>query len=135
MIRMYNARRPIYYEQRYAHPGKTLFAFIMGGLTVAAVGGYMLFGSEGRRRRIQAEAWIDDAQDMIRERASKISDLSRSAYDAIVDEVMQSYGETRDMTQAQLRRTAARLKSKYYDISERARESARQAQEEVDEEY
>jgi uncharacterized membrane protein len=107
-------------------------AFLAGAATALIAGGYLLYGPGGKQRRKQVGSWLEDARDDILSRMREMRKCSRDVYGDIVDEVLDTYALSKDLTDAQLRRIAARLKSRYREMKRIAEESAEEASIEAD---
>lgn len=126
----------MYHHKQYrdhSSGGKVFAAFIMGAAVALLASGYLLYGPGGRRRRDELEHWLEDAKGKIAERMSDLKNVTQASYNAIVDEVLVDYAVAKDLTQWQARRLAARLKARYNEMREYARESAEQARRETEE--
>ena len=102
-------------------------AFAVGAAVALLVGGYTLFGQKGRKRRDALQDWIDDVEEKILDKVEGLKDLTKEKYEMIVDEIISSYEDAKDFTTSQAKRLSARFKSRYREIREMARESARVA--------
>ncbi len=113
--------------------GSMALAFLMGTCITILVGGYMLFGPQGQRRRDAIQKFVDDAEEKLLHKMYEIKDMSKEAYESLVDEVIGSYQDVKELTERQVKHMKARLKSRYEEIKKRAHESADQARKETDE--
>jgi len=120
------------HHHNHSSPGKVIAAFLAGAAVAVAAGGYLLYGPEGRRRRDAVEDWLDEVKDEVQQRLAKVKNATQTSYDALVDEVLESYAAARDLSGWQARRLAARFKARYRKIQDLARDAARRAREETE---
>ncbi len=120
------------YNDRYRN--NYLWPFMAGAALASAVIGYVLYGPGGRIRRDDIEEYVDDVTATLRSQLADLGEYSRETYERVADEVVEDYGIAKDLTKAQLRRLAHRMKAEYRHIRARAEDSIEAARREVDDE-
>lgn len=120
--------------QREKHIGSILAGFAAGALTTILIGGYALFGPQGRRNRKRAEAWILRAKAEILERMMDAQDLTEEQYYRIVDAVLDAYDLAGQIGGDAATRISDRFKARWNEMREAAREASERARRELDEE-
>ena len=108
--------------------GKTLLAFLAGAATAAAVGGYYLYGPNGRQHRQDTEDFVESTKDKILERMEEAQDWSQGTYNQVVNEVTHDANLVRRVGHARARLLAQRFKNKWQDMRDVAENAAGQAE-------
>ena len=121
------------HHRDHSSGGKVFAAFLTGAAIALLASGYLLYGPGGRRRRDELEHWLEDAKGKVATRIADLKEVTQASYNTIVDEVLADYAVAKDLSQWQARRLAARLKARYNEVRQYARESAEQARRETEE--
>lgn len=108
--------------------GGKLLAFLAGALSAAAVGGYYLYGPNGRQHRRDTEDFIESVKDQIFDKMNEAGDWSRDTYDRVVGEVTHDATLVRRIGAGRARLLASRLKAKWAEMREEAENAAGQAE-------
>lgn len=108
--------------------GGKLLAFIAGAATAAAVGGYYLYGPNGRQHRRGAEDFIESTKEKIQDRMEEAGDWSRDTYDRVVNEVTHDVRLVRRIGSTRAKLLAQRFKNKWQEMRDAAENAAGQAE-------
>jgi len=105
-----------------------LLAFLAGAATAAAVGGYYLYGPNGKRNRQRVEDYVESTKDQILQKMEDAGDWSRETYDRAVDEVTHDTMLVRRLGSAKARQLGLRFKRKWQESRDEAENAAGQAE-------
>jgi hypothetical protein len=93
--------------------------FLAGAMTVAAIGGYFLFGSrKARRNRQKLEGWIEDAKEEVISKAKRVKGLTQEKFDDVVDTVLDKYARLKHATHEKIEDLREDLSDRWEEIKE-----------------
>jgi hypothetical protein len=105
-----------------------LLAFLAGAATAAAVGGYYLYGPNGKQHRKETEDFIESTKETIQDRMEEAGDWSRETYDRVVNEVTHDTRLVRRIGATRAKILAQRFKNKWQEMRDAAENAAGQAE-------
>lgn len=108
--------------------GKALLAFLAGAATAAAVGGYYLYGPNGRQHRQDVEDYVEATKDRINEKMEQAGDWSQATYNRVVNEVTNDARLVRRVGHAKARQLGKRFRDRWEDMRDAAESAAGQAE-------
>mgnify|MGYP003393910133 CR=1 FL=1 len=116
------------------HRGAGVGAFLAGAATALAVGGYFLYGPNGKENRKKMERWTMKARAEILEKMGDIQDITEDQYYKIVDTVLSRYGTMKAVGKEKAALAAESFKAHWEEMRVRARQAAEEAREELEDE-
>lgn len=97
--------------------------FVAGAVTALAGAALILYGGpRARSRRDAIEDWIEDVKEEVLDRMTQLRSMTPKVYEALVDEITEEARTAGELADTQVRRAAARLKSRYEQMKQSARE-------------
>lgn len=115
------------------HTGKSVLPFVVGIAATVLVGGYVLFGPEGRRNRRNVDRYIKRAKYQILDKMEHLEDVTEDQYHKIVDEVMAKYGSVKEIGGDKWQLVSDRFKDRWNEMREAAREARDDVKRELEE--
>ncbi len=94
-------------------------ATVGAGVAALAAAGYFFLGPKGKKNQKATRAWMIKMKGDVVEKLESVQDVSKDAYDTIVDSVGGAYEAVAD-NKDEVRELATELKSHWKSISERA---------------
>ncbi len=116
----------MYMHDKHNEAGKA-GAFLAGALATAAIGGYLLYGPQGRRNRKKVEEWVDQAKDG----AEDMYESARDKAEGAVDEVMDTYDAAKDLGEDKAEQIGTAIKKRWRQVGNAARKAKRAAEDEL----
>jgi len=114
--------------------GSQFGAFLLGAATALVVGGYFLYGPEGKQHQKKIERGVMRAKAEILERMRKTQDMTEEQYRNTVDQVIATYVKAKAVTEEHAERASAQFKQKWNEMREMAKDAANEARKELAEE-
>ncbi len=122
------------HTHRHTTDSGTLLAFLAGAATATLIGGYYLFGKDGKTHRLQVERGLLHAKAEILDRMRQTQDLTEEKYRAIVDQVIGAYTSAKEVGSERAAEAASEFKRKWDEMRDMAARAAEKAREELAEE-
>lgn len=104
-------------NQNKKNIGKT--ARISAGLAALAAAGYFFLGPKGKKNQQKTRAWMIKMKGDVIEKLESVQDITREAYDAIVDTASGAY-EAAAGSKEEVEKLARELKAHWKSISSKA---------------
>jgi hypothetical protein len=101
-------------------------AFMAGIAAATAVGGYFLYGPNGKDHRKKVDAWVLKAKGEVLEKIEKTKELNEKKYHAIINQVTKKYGNLKSVGRANAIQLAGELKKHWKQIQKEAEKKGNQ---------
>lgn len=95
---------------------------------LAVAGGYVLWERMGKQKQAKVKSWVAKARKETAAKVAHAKKLTEGEYKRIVDSVVKQYGSMDDVNAAELRKTAAMLKSEWKRIQGHAKTMVKEMQ-------
>lgn len=126
-----------HYDHAYAMSrggGRSALPFIAGIAATMIVGGYMLFGPQGRRNRRGVDRFIKRAKYEILDKMDQAGDVTEEQYHKIVDEVSARYDSLKETGEDTASSVSSYFSERWGEMKEAASRARDEVRDELEEE-
>jgi len=118
-------------NNKHTDGSSTLITFLAGAATATAIGGYFLYGPQGRENREKVSRWMSRAKREILTKMETLEDLTEEKYYTIVDEITERYANMKHIGKEKAAEAAASFKESWEDMRDMVAEAREEAEREV----
>ncbi|MGE5297625.1 MAG: hypothetical protein ACM3KM_00480 [Acidobacteriaceae bacterium] len=99
----------------------------LAALAAATAGAYYFYSKSGEKHRKQLKSWMVKAKAEVMEKLEKATDLSKDAYEQIVDDVLKHYKVMKKAAPKEIADLARELKTHWKSIKVEVEKAAKKA--------